>query len=259
MRYALRDLMEVARTTAESWEVDRPREFWVDDYCAQISLLITMVVWTEETARCFEEIEAGSETAMKDYKRVCDERIEKFILRVQTDLDGETRAKIITIITIDVHGRDVIEGYVIKKIMDASSFAWQSQLKFYIQHKPAHPPTLVSLTPDEQKTCVVRICDWVTIYLYEYVGNCGRLVITPLTDRCYITLSQALNLTLGGAPAGPAGTGKTETTKDLCRALALPIVVFNCSDQMSYLTTACPVLVVSEVRKMNRKALDVQK
>jgi dynein heavy chain len=242
LRAMLRDILEMARGAAENWEVDNPREQWLANYMCQLSLVVTQIVWTEETSRAFDDLEGGSESAMKDYKRVCDDRINKLIQQVQLDLSADLRVKIITIITIDVHGRDMIEKFVNLKLTDQSAFQWQSQLRFYWQMKPPgkllNGVDLVSVTDDTKKTCVIKICDWVTLYLFEYVGNCGRLVITPLTDRCYITLSQALNLILGGAPAGPAGTGKTETTKDLSRAIGLPIMVFNCSDQMSYLTMA---------------------
>ena len=124
-----------------------------------------------------------------------------------------------TLITVDVHNRDVVAKLIDNKVQESSAFAWQSQMRMKWK--------------SDTRDCIIKVADASFNYCYEYIGNTGRLVITPLTDRCYITLTQALRLIMGGAPAGPAGTGKTETTKDLGRAMGVPVYVFNCSEQMN--------------------------
>lgn len=67
-------------------------------------------------------------------------------------------------------------------------------------------------------------------YGFEYLGVGEKLVQTPLTDRCFLTLTQALHLRMGGAPFGPAGTGKTESVKALGAQLGRFVLVFNCDE-----------------------------
>ena len=81
-------------------------------------------MWTEGVARAFEELEGGSESAMKDYLNFILIGIKNLIERVREDLDPILRGKIITIITIDVHERDVVDMFVAKKINDSQHFAW---------------------------------------------------------------------------------------------------------------------------------------
>jgi dynein heavy chain len=140
MQTTLKEILIDARDTTEEWDMGKPRHIWLNDYCAQISLLATQIVWTEETQRAFEELEnGGSETAMKDSYNLVVNRITSLIERVRTDLTPEVRIKIITIITIDVHARDVVNGFVQKKIVDSGSFAWTSQLRFYMESRPKEP------------------------------------------------------------------------------------------------------------------------
>ena len=74
------------------------------------------------------------------------------------------------------------------------------------------------------------MCDAEFHYTYEYQGNAAKLVHTPLTDKCYLTLTQGMHMGLGGNPYGPAGTGKTESVKALGGLFGRQVLVFNCDE-----------------------------
>ncbi|XP_042636525.1 dynein axonemal heavy chain 10 [Orycteropus afer afer] len=199
---------------------DRSRVDWMLLYQGMVVLAASQVWWTWEVEDVFRKVKQGEKQAMKNYGKKMHQQIDELVTRITMPLSKNDRKKYNTVLIIDVHARDIVDSFIRGSILEAREFEWESQLRFYWDREP-----------DELN---IRQCTGTFGYGYEYMGLNGRLVITPLTDRIYLTLTQALSMYLGGAPAGPAGTGKTETTKDLAKALGLLCVVTNCGEGMDY-------------------------
>ncbi|XP_050512273.1 dynein axonemal heavy chain 3 isoform X2 [Diabrotica virgifera virgifera] len=210
-RVMIQSIKDVMRDSIHNYPVvDRPT--WILNWPGQIVQCVDCIMWTTEVT---DAIFGG---ALEQQEHLCTHQIEQSVKMVQGKLRANTQVTVEALIVIDVHGRDIVKMLKELKVTSVADFNWIAQLRYY------------------WRDLMVSVCMITTevMYGFEYLGNTGRLVATPLTDRCYRTLMGALKLNLGGAPEGPAGTGKTETCKDLAKAVAKKCVVFNCSDGLDY-------------------------
>ena len=220
------------------------RSAWLTSWPSQPLLVVDQIMWTAGVASALRRMESGTDHhALKAFLAHSKQQISASVNMVRTPLDKQTRMMMSSLIILDVHARDVLDKMVEANTANTSDFEWQKQMRHYFESTldPALKADNASASSEsrdpsavaEGEECVLRQTNTQFIYRNEYLGNATRLVITPLTDRAYLTLTSALMLHYGGAPAGPAGTGKTETVKDLAKVLAIQNIVFNCSDGLT--------------------------
>eukprot|EP00931_Biecheleriopsis_adriatica_P056393 TRINITY_DN33417_c0_g1_i2.p1 TRINITY_DN33417_c0_g1~~TRINITY_DN33417_c0_g1_i2.p1 ORF type:complete len:3028 (-),score=718.43 TRINITY_DN33417_c0_g1_i2:3957-13040(-) len=204
------------------------RDKWVTEWPGQCVICVDNIYWTKEVTDALEN------HTLADYYKVLVEQLSALVELVRGELSKLARRTLGAMVTIDVHNRDVVNDLVQANITSPKAFDWTQQLRYY--WAPVGSIVMYETgKPNTEDQCQVSIINATLLYGFEYLGNSDRLVVTPLTDRCYRTLMGAFALFFGGAPEGPAGTGKTESTKDLAKAMSVQCVVFNCSDGLDYL------------------------
>ena len=218
-----------------------PRTVWMQKWSAQSILNGSQVHWTSEVEECLTA--RGNQGAYAYYEQLR-RQLDDMVVLLRGDISKTARVTIGSLAVLDVHARDVQKKLADAGVCSVTDFDWISQMRYYwevdseaqqgqaqgqgqgqqvsgkeqLSGKGQKSGKGVSGKGQGQGQGDTQECegdgDLQVImvsskrrYGYEYLGNTARLVITPLTDKCYLTLMGALQMTLGGAPSGPAGTG----------------------------------------------------
>ncbi|EUB63753.1 Cytoplasmic dynein 1 heavy chain [Echinococcus granulosus] len=195
---------------------------WLDRYQAQLVVLAAQICWSESVDAALNNPKSS------DSLTACLRSVEAMLtLLADTVLSEQPpirRRKLEHLIMEHVHQRDILRVLIQAGVNSSQSFEWLSQMRFYFDPKQSDPLAQISIHMANAKFA----------YGFEYLGVMDRLVQTPLTDRCYLTMTQALEARLGGSPFGPAGTGKTESVKALGMQLGRFVLVFNCDETFDF-------------------------
>ncbi|KAI0984717.1 hypothetical protein GJ496_002628 [Pomphorhynchus laevis] len=190
---------------------------WINDYQSQLSILATQIVWTQN-------VEAAVHNhSLHDLAKKIDDCLSICAQSVLVQTEYLPRKKLEQIMIEFVYQRDAVRRLEVDKIDSVDDFYWISLMRFYFDDKV-----------DQLQSVTVKMANSEFKYNFEYMGVQERLVRTQLTDKCDLTMTQALNARLGGSPFGPAGTGKTETVKALGRQLGRFVLVFNCDQKFDF-------------------------
>jgi dynein heavy chain 1 len=192
---------------------------YIGSFPSQIVVLATQAVWTSTVEK---SLETGGSTLQSLYEQEV-KVLQLLAATVLGDLDPIQRKRCEHLITECVHQRDVIEKLIGLNATTPNHYMWLLQMRYVYKAEG-----------DFLQRLYIKMANAKLNYGFEYLGVAERLVRTPLTDRCFLTLTQALCQRLGGSPYGPAGTGKTESVKALGVQLGRFTLVFCCDDTFDF-------------------------
>lgn len=180
----LESVKEIIWKASEEYFKDIRNE-WVLKYPGQVVQCVSCMSWTQEVE------EAIPVKTLPAFHEKCKDQILDLVALVRGKLSVGTIITIEALIVLDVHARDIVELLIQKAVDHVGEFNWIAQMRYYWK-----------ISNDKQGYVGVSMVNTDVEYGMEYLGNTSRLVITPLTDRCFRTLMGALKLHLGGAPEG---------------------------------------------------------
>jgi dynein heavy chain 1 len=169
---------------------------WTTKFPAQVMILAAQINWSMGVDSALAQDESAK--PLGEVLQVTKWKLEVMANTVLLELPPDSRKKFEQLITELVRQRDIVRSLIDENVSSATDFRWLYHLRYNYNPKA-----------ELSQKLSVSLSNAKFFYGFEYLGIGERLVQTPLTDKCYLTLTQALHFRMGGSPFGPAGTGTT--------------------------------------------------
>ncbi|CAG9327022.1 unnamed protein product [Blepharisma stoltei] len=216
----MHDYIKKAQDTYPSENLARKEWVLNGKIPAQCILIGNQIIFTNSTSRALSHIDTNiNDDALKDCYNSTDIKIADLISIINGKVTEIQRILVENLIIFEIHNRDVIGSLIGNYVKKVDDFNWEKQFKYYWDFY--------------SDNCIIKQLAANFAYSNEYLGNTPRLVITPITDKCYLALTQALSTHNGGAIEGIQCSGKTETIKDLSKSLGIYCLFVNSTKNCS--------------------------
>lgn len=191
---------------------------WLTKLPNQITQLLLQTIWCSKVEAALTQEQSTSQ--LEEMASKLEALLQELVELLGANSTPELRTKLSNVVVLISHQKEITNSLYKnlqrEKVSGAQNWNWLIKLR----------------TVFENGDFSLKSLDWSNSYGFEYQGNAKRLVITPQTDKFYVAACQALKNGRGFAPTGPAGTGKTETIKDLANQCGRSTIIINCSPEL---------------------------
>ncbi|XP_066429677.1 uncharacterized protein [Eleutherodactylus coqui] len=197
---------------------------WTQKYPTQAAVLGLLYLWTSDFENSVPEIRQNRKAQYCILKKYATMAIKLSTIiakghwkHMEETISQSQKLKLENMIMQILYLRDVMENILSRKVRETADFDWKRTIRFYLKEKDGLPKNELS------------ILDAHYSYGCEFYGAKTSIIMNPVTEKCFLKISQILQQSNGVILQGDYGNGKTETIKGLSYLLGNFLYIFTCS------------------------------
>mmetsp|Transcript_14527 Transcript_14527/g.44831 ORF Transcript_14527/g.44831 Transcript_14527/m.44831 type:complete len:225 (-) Transcript_14527:8641-9315(-) len=106
------------------------KEKWIMEVQGQLLITTGSIQWTNDCSKALNSISSGQKNGLRQLKKKQVGYLNRLTEMIRGQLPKLVRTKLVSLITMEIHNRDVMERMIKANCSSVTDFEWLSQLRF---------------------------------------------------------------------------------------------------------------------------------